>query len=200
MAEADRQMPRHPILDALIQRSSTPPRLMGNEAPSRAEIDEMLTAAVSAPDHGAVRPWRFHIIEGDARVKLGELFAASLLDREPFAPTAAIEKERSRPLRAPLIIAVCAKVDPSRAPKVPVVEQIVAAAGAMEHLVIASQAMGYGAIVLTGRNAHAGKVRAAFGLDSEDELLGFVYIGKSDEPAPVKPRPDAADFTNVWEG
>lgn len=200
MAEADRQMPRHPILDALIQRSSTPPRLMGNEAPTRAEIDEMLTAAVSAPDHGAVRPWRFHIIEGDARVKLGELFAASLLDREPFAPTAAIEKEKSRPLRAPLIIAVCAKVDPSRAPKVPVVEQIVAAAGAMEHLVIASQAMGYGAIVLTGRNAHAGKVRAAFGLDSEDELLGFVYIGKSDEPAPVKPRPDAADFTSVWEG
>jgi len=200
MAEADNPMSRHPILDALIQRSSTPPRLMGDVAPSRAEIDQMLTAAVTAPDHGAVRPWRFHIIEGDARMKLGDLFAASLLDREHFAPSAAIDKEKNRPLRAPLIIAVCAKVDPSRAPKVPVVEQIVAAAGAMEHLVLAAPAMGYGAIVLTGRNAHSGKVRAAFGLDSEDELLGFVYIGKSDEPAPVKPRPDAADFTSEWTG
>lgn len=201
MAEADTPITQYPaVLDALINRTSTPPRLMGDQAPSRAEIDLMLKAAVSAPDHGVVRPWRFHIIEGAAREALGELFAASLLDRDPFAPSNAIEKEKARPLRAPLIIAVCAKVDPSRAPKVPVVEQIVAAAAAMEHLVIAAQAMGFGAIVLTGRNAHAGKVRAAFGLDSEDELLGFVYIGKPDEPGPAKPRPDPADFTKVWTG
>ncbi len=200
MAEINNPMAGQSVLDALIQRSSTPPRLMGDEAPSHAEIERMLKAAVTAPDHGAVRPWRFHIIKGNAREKLGDLFSAALLDREPFAPPSAIEKEKNRPLRAPLIIAVCAKVDPSRAPKVPVVEQIVAAAGAMEHLVLAAQALGYGAIVLTGRNAYAGRVRAAFGLEREDELLGFVYIGKSADPAPVKPRQDAADFTSEWNG
>lgn len=197
MAEAD---PRNTniMLDGLINRSSTPPRLMGDTPPPRADVDRMLAAACSAPDHGAVRPWRFHIIEGEARNKLGELFGKALLEREPFAETAAIEKEQGRPLRAPMIIAVCAKVDPSRAPKVPVVEQVVATAAAMEHLVLAAQAMGYGAIVLTGKNAHDPMVRAAFDLAGEDELVGFVYLGATEEPTPAKDRPDPAEFTREW--
>ncbi|MBO23272.1 MAG: nitroreductase [Rhodospirillaceae bacterium] len=197
MAEVDTRK-TNAVLDGLISRNSTPPRLFDGDEPVRADIEQMLAAAMSAPDHGLVRPWRFHIIEGDARHKLGELFADALLGREPFAPTAAIEKEKARPLRAPTIIAVCAKVDPSRAPKVPVVEQIVATAAAMEHIVIAAQSMGYGAIVLTGRNAHDPVVRKAFGLDGQDELLGFVYIGCIKEPTPPKERPNAAEFTSVW--
>jgi len=199
MAEADTSNVS-PVVDALINRASMPPRLFSDAAPARADVERMLDAAMSAPDHGAVHPWRFHIIEGEARNRLGDLFAEVLLDRDPFAPTAAIEKAKARPLRAPLIITVCAKVDPSRAPKIPVVEQVVTAAAAMEHLVIAAQAMGYGAIILTGPNARAGKVRAAFGLDREDELLGFVYIGCADERAPAKERPNAADYTSEWNG
>ncbi len=197
MAEADR-LETNAVLDGLINRNSTPPRLFDGREPPRADIDRMLEAAMSAPDHGFVRPWRFHIIKGDARDKLGALFAEALVAREPFAPTPAIEKEKGRPLRAPTIIAVCAKVDPSRAPKVPVIEQIVAAAAAMEHLVLAAQAMGYGAIVLTGKNAHDPMVRRAFDLAGEDELLGFVYIGCISAPTPAKERPDAAEFTSVW--
>ncbi len=199
MAEAD-MTADSAVLDALINRASMPPRLFNDKVPPRADIEKMIAAAVTAPDHGAVHPYRFHIVEGEARERLGDLFAEVLLDRDPFAPTSAIEKAKGRPLRAPVIVTVCAKVDPSRAPKIPVVEQVVTAAAAMEHLVIAAQAMGYGAIVLTGPNAHAGKVRAAFGLDREDELLGFVYIGCTDEPVPPKERPDPADFTSEWSG
>jgi len=199
MAEAD-AITTSPVLDALINRASMPPRLFSDRVPPREDIEKMLEAAMSAPDHGAVRPWRFHIVEGEARNKLGDLFAEVLLDRDPFAPTSAIEKAKGRPLRAPVIITVCAKVDPYRAPKVPVVEQIVTAAAAMEHVVIAAQAMGYGAIILTGPNAQAGKVRAAFGCDREDELLGFVYIGSPVEPTPAKERPDAGEFTSNWTG
>ncbi|MBS28741.1 MAG: nitroreductase [Alphaproteobacteria bacterium] len=198
MAEADPHN-TNVMLDGLINRNSTPPRLMvGGTPPPRADVERMLAAACSAPDHGAVRPWRFHIIEGEARNKLGDLFGKALLERDPFAPSAAIEKEQGRPLRAPMIIAVCAKVDPSRAPKVPVIEQVVAAAAAMEHLVLAAQAMGYGAIVLTGRNAHDPLVRAAFDLADEDELVGFVYLGSTDEPPLAKDRPDPAEFTSDW--
>lgn len=200
MAEVDRldTAERNAVLDGLINRNSTPPRLFDGRVLPRADINRMLEAAVTAPDHGLVRPWRFHIVEGDARNKLGELFAKALLEREPFAPTSAIEKEKGRPLRAPVIVAVGAKVDSSRAPKVPVVEQVVAAAAAMEHLVIAAQSMGYGAIVLTGRNAHDPMVRKAFDLEGQDELLGFVYLGCINEPMPAKERPDPAEFTSVW--
>ena len=75
---------------------------------------------------------------------------------------------------------------------------VIAVTGTFVGLVLAAQAMGYGAIVLTGRNAHDPMVRKAFDLSGEDELLGFVYIGCISEPTPAKERPNASDFTNVW--
>lgn len=186
------------LLDGLLQRNSVPPRLFDDTMPSQADIDTMLAAAVTAPDHGMIRPWRFHVIAGAARERLAELFAEAARLREPGAPEGVIEKERGRPFRAPLIIAVCAKVDLTRTEKVPVVEQVVAAASAMQQLVLAADALGYGAIVLTGKNAHDQHVKSAFGLDARDELVGFVYVGHPASPVGPKPRPDAGDFTTVW--
>ncbi|MEK9833697.1 MAG: nitroreductase family protein, partial [Rhodospirillaceae bacterium] len=81
MAEADRldAGETNAVLEGLINRNSTPPRLFDGRVPPRADIDRMLEAAMTAPDHGLVRPWRFHIVEGDARHKLGDLFAEALL-------------------------------------------------------------------------------------------------------------------------
>ena len=186
------------LLDGLINRNSVPPKLFDATMPARADIDTMLAAAVTAPDHGMIRPWRFHVIAGSARDRLSELFAEAARRREPEAGEAAIEKERGRPYRAPLIIAVCAKVDLTRTEKVPVVEQVVSAASAMQHLVLAAGALGYGAIVLTGKNAHDPHVKSAFGLGPRDEIVGFVYIGRPVGPVPVKPRPDPGDLTTVW--
>ena len=59
----------------LLLRQSIPPRLMSEPAPTAKDVDDMLAAAVCAPDHGAIRPWRFHIIRGDSRLKLGKIFA-----------------------------------------------------------------------------------------------------------------------------
>lgn len=186
------------MLDGLINRNSVPPKLFDASMPAREDIETMLAAAVTAPDHGMIRPWRFHVIAGSARDRLSALFAEAARRREPDAPDGVIEKERGRPYRAPLIIAVCAKVDLTRTEKVPVVEQVVSAASAMQQLVLAADALGYGAIVLTGKNAHDPHVKAAFGLDARDEIVGFVYVGRPAQPVPVKPRPDPGDFTTVW--
>ena len=80
MAEADRldAGETNAVLEGLINRNSTPPRLFDGRVPPRADIDRMLEAAMTAPDHGLVRPWRFHIVEGDARHRLGELFAEAI--------------------------------------------------------------------------------------------------------------------------
>lgn len=186
------------LREGLLKRQSVPPRLVDGPAPSLADIDEMLAAAVCAPDHGAIRPWRFHVIQGDALHRLGDIFAEALTKRDPDASREDIEKEKNRPLRAPLVIAACAKIDLSRADKIPAVEQVVAVAAACQNILLAAHDKGYGAILLTGGNARDPHVKAAFGLDESDEIVSFVYIGTPSGPTFEKERPDAAEFTTIW--
>jgi nitroreductase len=189
----------NPALDVLLTRNSTPPRLLDDPAPDDAALATMFAAAVRVPDHGALRPWRFHVIRGDARFALGELFVAALHRRSPDADSREEVKERSRPLRAPLIVAVCAEVTPDL-PKVPPVEQVATAAAATQTLMLAANAMGFGAIWLTGANARDAGVKAAFGLADKDEIVGFVYLGTPTDAIPDKPRPDSAGFVSEWTG
>ncbi|MER8125044.1 nitroreductase family protein, partial [Acinetobacter baumannii] len=74
-------------------------------------------AALRAPDHGQLRPWRFLTIEGQGREQLGELFAQALQNKGE-ASQAALDKARAMPLRAPLLIVVIAKLqDHFKVPK-----------------------------------------------------------------------------------
>ena len=182
------------FLKTLIERKSTPPRLMNeNEGPTRDDIQDILRAAVSAPDHGAIRPWRFVIIEGKNRAVLGRIFANALKTRDPEASEEAIQKELNRPLRAPTVIAILARVVNDR-PNVPRIEQIVATACAAQNMLAAANAKGFGGILLTGKNAHDPNVRAFFGLKSDDEIMSFLYLGKPNGEQPSKLRPNPNDF------
>ena len=187
------------VLDALLARASTPPALLDEPAPDDAALATMVAAATRVPDHAALRPWRFHVIRGDARFALGELFVAALLRDNPDADARDVVKARSRPLRAPLIVAVCAEIVPDVA-KAPPVEQIATTAAAVQTLMLAANAQGYGAIWLTGANTRDPDVKAAFGLADKDEIVGFVYMGTPTGPGPEKQRPDPAQFLHEWTG
>jgi nitroreductase len=187
------------VLDALLARASTPPAQLDEPAPDDAALATMVAAATRVPDHAALRPWRFHVIRGDARFALGELFVEALLRNNPEADARDIVKARSRPLRAPLIVAVCAEIVPDVA-KAPPVEQIASTAAALETLMLAANALGFGAIWLTGANARDAGVKAAFGLADKDEIVGFVYMGTPTSAGPVKQRPDPAAFLREWTG
>lgn len=181
-------------MQALLERKSVPPRLMANtDGPTADDIQDMLRAAMTAPDHGAVRPWRFVIVEGEDRAKLGEVFRQALVKRDPEATAEAQAKEAARPLRAPTIIAVLARVVHDR-PNVPPVEQIVATACAAQNMLLAAEAKGFGGIMLTGKNAQDPNVKAFFGLAPADEIVTFLYLGRPEGPQPEKPRPEPADF------
>jgi nitroreductase len=191
-----------PILDALeamMTRNSVPARLLVEPAPSEAELETILETAMRAPDHASLRPWRFLIIRGDARQKLGQVFADALCRRDPLADNLSREKELSRPMRSPLIVAVCAEVVEDN-PKVPVVEQIVTVGAAAQNMMNAAHAMGYAAIMLTGKNARDPHVKQALGLQPKDEIVGFLYFGTPEGDIRPKRRPAAAEFVREWTG
>ena len=77
-------------------------------APDDAALKQILGAAVAAPDHGRLRPWKFICIRGDARNAFGDLLAKTLRARQPDVSDNELEREKAKALRAPLIIAVAA--------------------------------------------------------------------------------------------
>lgn len=161
------------VLDALITRVS--PRMLVDPAPDDAQIEKMIAAAVAAPDHGRLRPWRFILLRGDARQRFGAVLAEALRKREPDAPPSLLDKERDKPLRAPLVIVAAAKPQESR--KIPAIEQIVAVGAAAQNLLLAAHALGFGGMWRTGAPAYDPAVKQALGLDAQDTIVGFLYVG-----------------------
>lgn len=186
-------------LELLQHRRSVPADQLDEPAPSAEDLDAILRAGVAAADHDALRPWRFLVIRGAARASLGEVFARALLARAPDSDEAALKKQRAKPMRAPLVLAVAARIDPDNA-RVPAIEQILSAGAALNQMQLAANALGYGAIWLTGPNAHDGQVTEALGLDFDDRLVGFLYLGTPGREPAAKERPDPYRFVTEWGG
>ena len=141
-------------------------------------IVQLLSAAVQAPNHYKVRPWRFVVLTGKGRDALGEKMANSFKTRFPDAPVEAFEKERAKPLRAPLIIVVA--VEPPADARVKEIENLCAAAAACQNILLAACELGLGAIWRTGDPARDPEIKKFLGLDPEQPLIGFLYIGFPD--------------------
>src|SRR5262249_30003214 len=155
------------------------------------ELRQILEAGSRAPDHGRMQPWRFIVIAGEARDRLGDVLAAALQRRDPASPEAAIEHERKKPHRAPLVIVVAAVM--AENPKGPSIEQVVAAGAAAQNIMLACHALGYGAFWRTGAPAYDPSVKAALGLRDSDAIIGFLHVGT----IAVAGKPKAADVDAV---
>lgn len=159
-------------------------------------LAEIFASASRAPDHGRLRPWRFLLVRGDALSALGELFADAAQQRDPSLSEANYQRCRQQPLRAPLILIVIACVNADST--VPVIEQQLSAGCAAHGALLAAEALGYAGIWRTGANAFDQVVHRGLGLDSHEEISGFLYLGTRDGPS--KPLPELAqtDFMKEW--
>lgn len=182
-------------LDLLLNRVSVG-RLL-EPAPDAEQRALMLRAALRAPDHGQLRPWRFITVEGEARVKLGELFASALAV-DPACKAEALDKARAMPLRAPLLLVVVARF--SEHPKVPRAEQLLSAGCAAHSLLLAAQELGFGAIWRTGDLTQHPRVLAGLGLGGNEQIVGFLYVGSFEGERRMPPALDPADFVTAWSG
>jgi nitroreductase len=182
-------------LDLLLNRVSVG-RLL-EPAPDAAQRELMFRAALRAPDHGQLRPWRFLTVEGDARVRLGELFAAAMAS-DPANKAEALDKARAMPLRAPLLIVVVARL--SEHPKVPQEEQVLSAGCAAHGLLLAAQELGFGAIWRTGALAHHPQVLAGLGLHTSERIVGFLYVGSFEGERRTPPALEPVQFVSAWQG
>jgi nitroreductase len=183
-------------IDLLLNRESAVK--LGPPGPTQAELDQIFAAAVRAPDHGRLRPWRFVVIDEPHRGAFGDLMAESMKRREPQASTDMLQRERDKAFRSPCIVAVAAKL--VKGHKIPEIEQIASASAAAQTILLATNALGYGAVWKTGAPAYDNFVKTSLGLKEEDEILGFLYIGKQNPAPPGPARPEARNYVSRWTG
>jgi nitroreductase len=178
----------------LLSRASI--KTLGDPGPDDAQLRQIFEAAVRAPDHGALRPWRFFVVRGDARQRLSDLFVDGLKRRQPAANDAQIEKEREKPLRAPVTIAVVARTVGGH--KVPEIEQVLSVGAAAMNALNAIHALGFAAKWITGENCYDAEFKRAFGLEASDQMIGFIQVGTAIGKAPASERPDPSQFVTEW--
>ncbi|WP_376796125.1 nitroreductase [Thermogemmatispora sp.] len=174
---------------------------MSERRPTRAQIERLLEAATHAPNHHRVEPWKFIVFSGAARQELGEVMAQALalrLDQERDEKTRTlIEKERQKPLRAPVVIVVAAEA-PQR-PEVRAIENVEAVAAAVQNMLLTAQEQGLATMWRTGEAAYDPQIKAWLGLAPEDEIVAFLYVGY---PALSPPERIPTDYRNKtrWLG
>lgn len=180
-------------LELLLNRRSAP--RLNEPAPSGQALDNIFYAAMRAPDHGGLQPWRFIVIEGEGRQRLSELMQTVAIESDKGER--ALEKAQTTPFKAPLIIVVVAHCH-VEVVKVPKWEQVATACCAVQAMQMAAVAQGFGGIWRTGFWTDEVLIRRAFNCREQDKIVGFLYLGTPiKETTKVLP-PELTEFVSYF--
>ncbi|WP_282823513.1 nitroreductase [Pelomonas sp. V22] len=156
-----------------MSRYSVGPKHLVEPGPDDEQLALMVQAALRAPDHGELLPYRFKAVRGEARQQMAELFAAAA--RAAGKDEAGAELDAERALRPPVSVAVVARLDMGH-PQVPVHEQWAAIGGALANFLNAAHLMGYGGKMLSGAKVRDPGLAAAF-CEPGEILVGWIALG-----------------------
>ena len=164
-------------------------------APTTQQLNLAFEAALTAPDHHRLKPTRFVIVPEEKRVYFGELLSQSMndFDIDPVQ----IERARSQPLRAPLLVLALTELQDH--PKVPHYEQILSTGAAVQNFLLSVQAQGFSTIWRTGAVVESSTLKRALGLQERDLISGIIYIGTAAREIPKRAEISVADHVSYWQ-
>jgi nitroreductase len=161
------------LLTAIETRSSA--ARVSAPGPSPSDLARILAAAARAPDHGRMKPWQLVVLEGAVREHFAAAAAEAKRRRTASMSDEQLAAEREKMLRSPTLVVVGCAVREN--PKVPEIEQVIAAGAAAENLFLAAHDLGYGVMWKTGAAAYDVDVKAVVGLKATDHIVGIMHLG-----------------------
>ncbi len=182
------------LLEGLLSRVSQP--VLVEPAPDEKCLTLAVQAALRAPDHRGLHPWRYIVIRDEARIKLGAILAASQASQKPDLSDMEKRRLRHQPLRAPLLMVAINVVHADLS--VPEVEQVLSMGASIQNFMLAMHAQGYAAIWRTGVMAEDTGIRRALGLQAEERIAGIIYVGSVDKEGRHAVMLDAALYMSEW--
>lgn len=187
-------VPQHPcpeLLSFLATRRSASAVTLAEPAPTASELDALLQLAARVPDHGKLSPWRFIVLEPAAKAVFADRLEALANSRGDTRAAAKLAKLKIPPLGV-------AVVSRPRAGEIPEWEQLLSAGAVCTTLLYAAQALGYGANWITDWYAYDDDAKAILGLELEEKVAGFIFLGTPKEPPQERERPDVAGLITAW--
>jgi nitroreductase len=181
-----------PVLTFLARRRSASAGTLRAPAPNPDQLSDMLRLAARVPDHGKLSPWRFIVLEGEAKTAfVTRLEALAAGHAEPEKAAGALFKIRIPPIS----VVVVSRVSEG---KIPAWEQKLSSGAVCMNLLIAAQAMGFGANWITDWYAYDRRVDTLLGLLPNENVAGYVHIGTPAEPPLERVRPDLDAIVTRW--
>ncbi|WP_373368255.1 nitroreductase family protein [Ottowia beijingensis] len=185
------------LAHALIHtRQTILPKRLAEPGPDAAQLQAILGAAASAPDHHELLPWRFVLVPAGARDRLAEVFATALLERDASATPQQVAQAREKAYRSPLLLLAVVRLRDDDAEIEPH-ERIVSAGCAVQNMLLMAHAQGFGGALTSGKALQSAPLRTLFGLQPDEQALCFVNIGTVVKARPVRLRPQAAQYVST---
>jgi nitroreductase len=180
------------------RRSTFPKQFVpGKKIPDEV-VNQLLENATWAPTHGHTEPWYFVVFTGDGLKKLADFQSELYKTEELNFKQDKYQKLKEQPLLASHMIAICMKRTENT--RIPEIEEVASVACAVENIYLSLHAYGIGGYWTTGGATYYESAKSFFGLDPEDRLLGFFYLGYIAVPSPQgKRKPIAEKSKWVYE-
>lgn len=181
----------------MCSRRTILPKRLAAPGPDTAQLQQILTAAASAPDHGQVRPWRFVLVPDDARAALAQAFGDALLERDPQAGAEQLLQAQEKAHRSPCLMLVVVRTDCGD-PDIDLPERLISTGCAVQNMLLVATALGFGSALTSGKALKSAVLRALFGLTDGEHALCFISLGtvQSRKLSP-RQRPVPADYVST---
>jgi len=180
-------------LNLLLNRRSQP-RLQ-TPAPEGVALQNIMQAALRAPDHGGLTPWRFIVCQKAGLARLGDIFELGAIDADMSEKE--IERAGQLTTRAPMVIVAISQFVEHA--KIPWIEQIASTSCAIQAMQMAALAQGFSGIWRTGSFARNEGVKSSLGLKEQDEIVGFLYIGTAVTQVKAQPEKAIDRYFEFWD-
>jgi nitroreductase len=161
---------------------------------SRAEIEQLLEAAIHAPNHRMTEPWRFYVLGPEARKSYGTALGRRKARKveDPAAAEAVVDKVAREHEGLPAMLAVAIVQDEN--PEIRE-EDYAATMMAIQNLSLSAAAIGLGAHIKSGAVMDDPAAREAAGVPDGERIVATIHLGEpADIPSPKARRP-AREFT-----
>ena len=179
---------------ALIEhRRTILPRRLTEPGPDAAQLQMILRAAAAAPDHGELLPWRFVVIPPEARGRLADVFAASLLERDASATPEQVGEARAKAYRAPLLMLAVVRTG-SLNGEIPPHERLLSAGCAIQNMLLMATALGFGSALTSGKALASRGLETLFSLEPGERAVCFVSLGTAAHRKPARQLPEPSRY------
>ncbi len=181
------------IFELIKQRRSVFPAQYNSKPIAKKDLKKILEAANWAPTHKKTEPWRFKVLLGESKEKLGLFLSYKYMDTEAKPKEIKTRKLMENPKKAAAVIAICMQRDPLE--RLPEWEEIAATAMAVQNMWLCCTELGIGSYWSSpGLIQYMGEF---FDFQPGEKCLGFFYLGYYDEKLDAGIRSDIEDKT-VW--